>query len=571
MSTSGDRRRERRSRVSGETQGRFSREKLWTALADAGPIFSLSGAVIFVGGLVVFITIRELRGPGQLLMALAVLMLATAAVTNFPAVKSAVRARAGRYAANTLIMVSALTAILVLLGFISYENSYRLDVTATRQFTLAPQTEQVLEAVAEPVHATIYSSPEDARHELIRRQAEDFFFEFNRRNRSFTFDFVDPDLTPSQARRDGVQEYPTIAFRATESERNPYLLTPQFFGEAFTLAEQDLVSALLISTGEEQKVVYFTTGHSERNTTDSSEDGDGYGLARAGLLGDNYIVRTLNLREVEEIPEDAAVLIMAGPSNSILRDEREMVERYLKAGGRGLFLIDDAINTQMNTTFAKFGIQLPQGNIVDTASSTVADPRSPIIRRSAYNQEHPVTRQLDDTFLTDSTGIVSVIERAPEGLPPNPDEINIQHTPLAFSSLFSCITAERDASDCSDEDDIPGPFALAMAVQLVAFVGEEAPALEPGQNPTLASMIIFGDSDFAGNKFYYALNNSDLFLNSVDWLAQKYDLISIRAKPQAFRLLVIDQREFDFIRYSSWFLLPTGLMLLAGISWWRRR
>ena len=66
MSTSGDRRRERRSRVSGETQGRFSREKLWTALADAGPIFSLSGAVIFVGGLVVFITIRELRGPGQL-------------------------------------------------------------------------------------------------------------------------------------------------------------------------------------------------------------------------------------------------------------------------------------------------------------------------------------------------------------------------------------------------------------------------------------------------------------------------------------------------------------------------
>ena len=182
-----------------------------------------------------------------------------------------------------------------------------------------------------------------------------------------------------------------------------------------------------------------------------------------------------------------------------------------------------------------------------------------------------MTRQLDDTFLTDSTGIVGIIERAPEGLPPNPDELNIQHTPLAFSSLFSCITVERDASDCSDEDDIAGPFALAMEVQLVAFVGEEAPALEPGQEPTLASMIIFGDSDFASNKFYYALNNSDLFLNSVDWLAQKYDLISIRAKPQAFRLLVIDQREFDFIRYSSWFLLPTGLMLLAGISWWRRR
>ena len=571
MSTSGDRRRERRSRAREEPSGRIDREKLLTAVSDAGPVLSLSGAVILVGGFVVFLTIRELRGPAQLLMALAGLMMLTAAATNFPAVKSAVRARAGRYAANTLVMVFALTAILSLLGYISYENSYRLDVTATRQFTLAPQTELVLDGLEEPVHATIYSSPQDTRHEAIRRQAEDFFFEFNRRNRGFSFDFVDPDLTPAQARRDGVTEYPTIAFRATDSERNPFLLTPQFFGEKLTLAEQDLVSALLISTGEQQKVVYFTTGHSEHNTTDASAESDGYGLARAGLLGDNYIVRTLNLREVEEIPEDAAVLIMAGPTSSILMDERDAVERYLRSGGRGLFLIDDAINTQMNSLFAKFGVELPQGTLVDTASSTVADPRSPIIRRSAYNQDHPITRQLDDTFLTDSTGIIDVIERAPEGLPPNPDEINIRQTPLATSSLFSCITMERDASDCSDEDDLPGPFALAVAVEAVSIVGEPAPDLEPGQDPTITSMIIFGDSDFASNRFYYALNNSDLFLNSVDWLAQKYDLISIRAKPQAFRLLVIDQREFDFIRCSSWFLLPTGLVMLAGISWWRRR
>ena len=571
MSSSGDRRRERRSRAGGEAQSRFDRERLWNALVEAGPILSLSGVVIFIGGFVVWLTIRELQGPGQLLMALATLMLVTAAATNLPAVKSAVRARAGRYAANTIVMVIALTAILALLGFISYENSYRLDLTATRQFTLAPQTELVLDSLAEPVHATIYSSPEDTRHELIRRQSEDFFFEFNRRNRSFSYDFIDPDLTPSQARRDGVTEYPTIAFRASESERNPYLLTPQFFGEEFTLAEQDLVSALLISTGEQQKVVYFTTGHSERNPTDSRAETDGYGIARAGLLGDNYIIRTLNLREVEEVPEDAAVLIMAGPSNSILRDERDTVERYLRAGGRALFLIDDAINTQMNSLFAKFGVQLPQGTLVDSASSTVSDPRSPIIRRSAFNQDHPVTRPLDDSFLTDSTGIVDIIEKAPEGLPPNPDEINIALTPLAFSSIFSCITVERDASDCSDEDDIPGPFPLIMEIQAIAIVGEETPTILPGEEPTIASMIIFGDSDFASNRFYYALNNSDLFLNSVDWLAQKYDLISIRAKPHAFRLLVIDQREFDFIRYSSWFLLPTGIMLFAGIAWWRRR
>ena len=570
MSTSGDRRRERRSRAREEPRGRIDREKLLTAVSDAGPVLSLSGAVILVAGFVVFLTIPELRGAGQLLMAVAALMMGIAAATNVPALKSAVRARAGRYAANTLIMVAALTAILVLLGYISYENSYRLDVTATRQFTLAPQTEQVLDGLEEPIRATIYSSPTDTRHELIRRQAEDFFFEFNRRNSGFSYDFVDPDLTPAQARRDGVTEYPSIAFSATDSERNPYLVTPQFFGEEFTLAEQDLVSALLIATGEQQKVVYFTTGHSERNTTDASVESDGYGLARAGLLGDNYIVRTLNLREVEEVPEDAAVVIMAGPRNSILKDEREMVERYLLNGGRGLFLIDDAINTQMNTTFAKFGVELPQGTLVDTASSTVADPRSPIIRRSAYNPDHPITRQLDDTFLTDSTGIIDVIERAPEGLPPNPDEINIRQTPLASSSLFSCITQERDANDCSDEDDIAARSRWRWRWR-PCHRRRACAVLEPGQPPTIASMIIFGDSDFAANKFYYALNKTTC--SSTPWTGWPRSTTSspYAPKPQAFRLLVIDQREFDFIRYSSWFLLPTGLVLLAGIAWWRRR
>jgi ABC-type uncharacterized transport system involved in gliding motility auxiliary subunit len=540
-------------------------------IVDSGPILSLAGAVILAGGLVVWITIRELRGPAQVLISLALLMLLISILTHLPAVRSAVTARTGRYAANTLIMVAALTAILVLVAFISTENSYRLDVTATRQFTLAPQTKKVLGNLKEPVKATLYSSPSDIRQVIIKQQADDFFFEFNHRNRNFTYEFIDPDLKPSQARRDGVTEYPTVVFKALESERNPYLLTPIFFGTDFVLSEQDLVSALLISTGEQQKVVYFTTGHSERDSGDAKEDSNGYGLARQGLLGDNYEVVTLNLLQVEAIPADAAVLIIAGPSGSFLVDERDKIELYLRGGGRAMFLLDDAVNTQLNKFLNKWGVDLPRGNIVDLGSSTTGDPRSPIVRRSAYNRENPITRPLDDTFFTEATGILDIIKRAPAGLPQNPDELNIGLTPLASTSLLSCITTDRDLSDCSGANDIFGPHPIAMVIEAVAPVGEAPPQVSPGEEVKQASIVVFGDSDFASNKYYYALSNSDLFLNSVDWLAQKYDLISIRAKPVAFRQLIIDQKEFDFIRYSSWFLLPTGILLLAGIAWWRRR
>lgn len=554
-----------------ESRARFSLEGLRSLLMDAGPILSLAGVVILAGGLVILVTIRELKGPAQVLISIALLMLLTSVLTHLPAVGSVLKARAGRYTANTLVMVAALMAILALVGFISFENSYRLDVTATRQFTLAAQTKKVLGDLQEPVKATVYSSPTDARQELIKQQADDFFFEFNRRNRKFTYEFVDPDLKPSQARQDGVTEYPTIVFKALESERNPVLLTAVTFGTEMVLTEQDLVSALLITTGEQQKVVYFTTGHAERDLEDADETSGGYGLARSGLLGDNYLVRTLNLVQVEAIPADAAILVMAGTANSVLVDERDKIERYLRDGGRAIFLLDDAVNSQLNKLLNKWGVDLPKATIVDMGSSTTSDPRSPIVRRAAYDPEHPITRPLDDTFFTEAAGILDIIKRAPTGLPPNPDERNISLTPLATTSLFSCITTEMDLSDCSGKDDIFGPHPIAMVIEAVAPVGEAPPEANPGTEAKVTSIVVFGDSDFVSNKYYYALNNSDFFLNAVDWLAQKYNLISIRAKPQAFRQLIIDKKEFDFIRYSSWFLLPTGIVMLAGIAWWRRR
>ena len=566
-----DSRRRQRSEDGSRNLRGITLDRVVSIITNAGPILSLAGSVILVAGLVVFITITELKGSAQVLMLVGLVMLLTSILTHVPVVIGALTARTGKYALNTLIMTTALAAILIMVGFISFENSYRIDVTATKQFTLAPQTKQVLESLEQNVIATVYSDPEDVRQEIIKRQADDYFFEFTRRNKNFTYKFVDPDLKPSQARRDGVTEYPTIVFKVPDSDTNPYLLTAAFFGEQFTLLEQDLVSAILISTGEQQKAVYFTTGHSEKSTVDALENSNGYGFARAGLLGDNYRVNTINLKQVEEIPGDAAVLIIAGPKNSFLADERAKIQEYLENGGQALFLLDDGISTQLNSLLNKWGVDLPNGTIVDIASSTVNDARTPIIRKGSYNSQHPVTKPLDDTFFIEATSVSDIIKRSPEGLPPNPDEINISLTPLAATSLVSCITTESDASDCGGPNDVFGPFAVAMSVEAVAMIGQETPGLEKGKELPVAEMIIFGDSDFASNKYYFALNNSDLFLNAVGWLAQKYDLISIRAKPTAFRLLVLDQKEYDFIRYSSWFLLPAGIMLLAGIAWWRRR
>ncbi|MEC8913138.1 MAG: hypothetical protein VX478_06900, partial [Chloroflexota bacterium] len=97
----------------------------------------------------------------------------------------------------------------------------------------------------------------------------------------------------------------------------------------------------------------------------------------------------------------------------------------------------------------------------------------------------------------------------------------------------------------------------------------EAPSLVSSRKP--AKIVIFADSDFATNKYFHSSDNADLFLNSVNWLADDYELISIRPKLVPYRELVVNSRERDFIKWSSW-VLPPALALILGIFvWWRRR
>ena len=83
--------------------------------------------------------------------------------------------------------------------------------------------------------------------------------------------------------------------------------------------------------------------------------------------------------------------------------------------------------------------------------------------------------------------------------------------------------------------------------------------------------MVFGDADFAANKDFNRFNNGDLFLNTVNYLAEDATLINIRPKPLARREILATPNEFDIIRYTSWFLLPAIMGMIGIFSWWMRR
>ena len=141
--------------------------------------------------------------------------------------------------------------------------------------------------------------------------------------------------------------------------------------------------------------------------------------------------------------------------------------------------------------------------------------------------------------------------------------------PLAMSTPASWLETNPDNVGFDAAEDALGPFILVAAVQALGTIDQDPEEAFSSENET--KFVVFGDSDFARNNFFFSSDNADLFLNSVNWLADDYDLISIRPKLLPFRELVLNSRERDFIKWSSWFFPPAVMMLLGGFVWWRRR
>jgi ABC-type uncharacterized transport system involved in gliding motility auxiliary subunit len=109
--------------------------------------------------------------------------------------------------------------------------------------------------------------------------------------------------------------------------------------------------------------------------------------------------------------------------------------------------------------------------------------------------------------------------------------------------------------------DQQGPLAMVMSVEA------------NGQDEDAAGtrLVVCGDSDFAANSNLTLGGNVDLFLNSVNWLAEEEELISIRPQPEVSRELILSAWQARFLQYSSVIFLPCLVLLVGAVVWWRRR
>ena len=468
------------------------------------------------------------------------------------------RHRQTRYGSMAALSIAAVLGIFISINYIASRQNLRWDLTAARQFTLSDQTIRILEALDAPLSILVFGRDDDFdrfRNRLV---------EYEEVSPEVSVRYIDIDKEPIVPRQYQILSYGTVVFEYRDRIERVTADT-----------EQELTNAMIRAIEGESRTVYFLEGHGEKNI--ASAERDGYNAVVSALEGDNFTVETLVLAQREGVPDDATVIVVAGPSNDLLTSEIDALERYLSRGGKAFFLVDpqktiDALPlANLEQLLAGWAVELSNDVVVDVSGMGQLIGTDASVPVAASYPPHAITERFN--FLT-AFPLARSLAATTGGVNGRMAQPLVETSADSWAeSNIDLLTSSGEVELDEAQGDVAGPVVIGLAVTAPVDTTPEPvdPEVDISKTATETRVAVMGDSDFASNFALGIQGNRDLFLNTVNWLAQQENLVAIRARQPEDRRITLTANQQRRIFWLSLVFLP-GLVLGTGIySWWQRR
>lgn len=472
--------------------------------------------------------------------------------------------RSARYGTLSIVGVLVFAGILVAVNYLSSRQNKRWDLTANQVYALSDQTVKILSSLDAPVKFTVFD--EELSFDRYRDRLDEYVYHSS----LVTAEYVDPIKNPVRANAAKITSLGTILVEYKDR-------TERVTGSG----EQELTNALIKAvTGAERKV-YFTQGHGEKDT--ESSERTGYSAIAQALGTDNYGVEKIVLAQQPAVPDDATVLVIAGPQTDFLPPEIDAIKAYLARGGKVLAMVDPeqdpAAPGQPNlTAFLKeWGLQLGNDVVLDASGIGRLLGTDASVPVAANYPPHAITTNFELMTAFPLARSVTPVEGGVDG---RTAQSIVETSPQSWAEADLAGLAKGDGRVelNPEQGDRQGPIALGAAVSAPATdapapapadTSSETPA-EPAAKPE-SRIVAIGDSEFASNSVLGVQGNRDFFMNTINWLAQQENLIAIRPKEPEDRRLTLTADAQSRLMMLSLFVIP-GLVFATGFyNWYRRR
>ena len=477
-------------------------------------------------------------------------------IKGLKSIRDSFKTRQFKYGGYAALITLAVFVGLLLMNLILEQFSPQIDMTESGHFTLTEQTLQVVDQVQSPV--LFYGL---WRTGMENQQLLEVIDLYLARNRNIRLEVVDPNRNPGLVSRfdrgnEGISEGSLVV----EGERGFRVITPMdMYDFSFnqrggsTLMgvsmERRITAALLFAATGRTPVIYEIVGRQESLL-------DQFGIQPI-VERENFDVRQLNLIQ-SDIPEDASILIINTPRSDITQGEADKILDFLELGGRLMILADFRSGELpiLNQIMASYGMQFDFGYLIENNFAYTAGAfYLAIPDLEDHDITNPVAQERIPVLLPYSMGISETPAR----------RRTVELMPLLTSSNDAYLRTNIDEFDTDRIDsDLPGPIIMGMT------------AIDPswiqGDEPQARIVAIACGGLLEPVSFFGQIpGNIDLFMNSIAWLEDRPETLTVRSKSMFLLPMRINEFQMIFYGVIIVIIIPLGFFISGFVIWLRRR
>jgi ABC-2 type transport system permease protein len=537
--------------------------------------------------------------------------------------------------------------IVIAVNFVANKLFFRIDLTAEKRYTLTNATKNLLKNIKQEIVIDVYLDGKDlpAGIKKLKQETGEMLQEFRTYSKGkIVFNYIDINqIKKAEDKETKMQElvekgikpinlevntnsgfvekliFPGAILKSNNREIPVQILESQFaFGaqgainNSVNFLEYKLANAIQKLSKTKAPKVVFLQGHGELQLANIQE-------ILKYLTQQNFIVDKIELGTEPLLNNDIDILVIAKPQQSLLEEEKFLIDQFVMHGGKVIWLIDnstaDLQNFQQAPTYVatartlniedllfRYGVRINYNLVLDLYCSQI-----PIIETIGGNPQpklfpwvffpisipknnHPIIKNLDPIWfrfpnsidilnnpniektILATTSTYSRVQSLPFEIhllgakqKPNPNLFNAKEVPLAvlLEGTFSSLYTNQFTSD----------LKILLGKQNATFIAKSMPN----------KMIVIADGDIIANDLdskgmplalgydrytqkQYA--NKEFILNCFEYLVDDNNLIEARNREVKMRLLdkakIIDQKQLAQITI---FFVPTCIIIIFGIMY----
>lgn len=459
--------------------------------------------------------------------------------------------KGGAYA--TVVSLVVIVLLLFINIFVS-ELDLKIDVSSEDLYSITDTTKEFLKNIEDDI--TVYYLAETGQEDETYTSIVE---KYMKASKNLKLEYKDPTLYPKFASNyveDTVNNNSILVVNHTKdrakyidnSELAVYEMDYNYYQSYISGidVEGQLTKAISYVTTTNLPIVYQVEGHGETplSTTLTS-----------ALVKTNVTLNSLDTLKLEEIPSDCSLLLINAPQTDYSNDEVELIKNYLMGGGDAIILVDYNVEglTNFNSLLEYYGVSLVEGIVLEGNTNYYMGQYVNNLIPSVNN--HDIT----SSIVSDKKSVVAPAAKGIATLDSKRSTITVEPLLTTSEDAYSKVNTES-TTVVKEEGDIEGPFSLAVAITEV-------------YNNITTNVLVYGSSYIIDESMtsYASIGNLDLFVNSIQYLADVEEAIYIPTKSVVQQYLSLTQAQVNLWSSIVIILIPVSILGVGGYVCIKRR